>query len=464
MLTILVFAAVFTLLSARESTPSVVFVILSQPSDFDDALATNLQQSLIQQANDTHLAIQIFISHIDFKDIYGAWTVSSLFRSLYDRLSGLSDYWLFLCEQSTEINLVELVRFLGAYNPAKAHFIGRGLADERPTIIHHFFGHDRPPDQPFLYPDFAGGVAISAALIKQAQSISVARRPTDFAIDPKHELSRMLFDLAGVSLTDAQRFCLLHNETNCITKFVEPTYENCGEIVSNEEVFFAVKTFSGYHKSRIVVVKRTWAKTAKYVEYFSNIRDPYVPTIDLGINNTERGHCGKTLAILKHFLAYDEVDSLKWLAVVDDDTLLSVPRLYRLLSCYSPLKNFIIGERYGYGFDADGQYGYDYPTGGAGMIFSRPAVHQIVNSCRCPGIDSPDDMIIGMCARRLSIPIIHSASFHQATPIDYSSLYLQRILPVSFHKFDDVDPYQVYMQRLHDHGTIPANRPRHSEL
>uniref|UniRef100_F1KWS1 N-acetylgalactosaminide beta-1,3-galactosyltransferase n=1 Tax=Ascaris suum TaxID=6253 RepID=F1KWS1_ASCSU len=212
----------------------------------------------------------------------------------------------------------------------------------------------------------------------------------------------MLFDSAGVSLVDAPKFCLLRNESECITRFTEPNYENCSGGVTNEDVFFAVKTFSGYHKTRVVVVKRTWAKTVKYIEYFSDTTDHYVPTIDLGINNTQRGHCSKTLAILKHFLQHDEVTHSRWLVVVDDDTLLSAPRLYRLLSCYSPQKKLIIGERYGYGFSADGHSGYDYPTGGAGMIFSRSAVRLLVSSCHCPHIDSPDDMIIGwLCSRHL---------------------------------------------------------------
>lgn len=39
------------------------------------------------------------------------------------------------------------------------------------------------------------------------------------------QLSRMLFDSAGVSLVDAPKFCLLRNESECITRFTEPNYE-----------------------------------------------------------------------------------------------------------------------------------------------------------------------------------------------------------------------------------------------
>ncbi|KAK6049727.1 hypothetical protein COOONC_12767, partial [Cooperia oncophora] len=81
-------------------------------------------------------------------------------------------------------------------------------------------------------------------------------------------------------------------------------------------------------------------------------------------------HCGKTFVILKRFvdLLDSDTDSRKfsWLLISDDDTLISIPRLLRLLSCYDNNEKIIIGERYGYGFSSFGATGYDYPTGGAG--------------------------------------------------------------------------------------------------
>lgn len=37
------------------------------------------------------------------------------------------------------------------------------------------------------------------------------------------------------------------------------------------------------------MVKQTWAKDATYLEYYSDTTDPSIPTIDLGVPNTERG-------------------------------------------------------------------------------------------------------------------------------------------------------------------------------
>lgn len=72
------------------------------------------------------------------------------------------------------------------------------------------------------------------------------------------------------------------------------------------------------------------------------------------------------MAILKHFFEHKETANVSWVVIADDDTLLSIPRLYRLLNCIPSNSKCIVGERYGYGFSTNGLDGYDYPTGGAG--------------------------------------------------------------------------------------------------
>ena len=39
------------------------------------------------------------------------------------------------------------------------------------------------------------------------------------------------------------------------------------------------------------MVKKTWAKDAKHIHYFSETEDPSIPTVDLGVDNTESGNC-----------------------------------------------------------------------------------------------------------------------------------------------------------------------------
>jgi len=69
-----------------------------------------------------------------------------------------------------------------------------------------------------------------------------------------------------------------------------------------------------------------------------------------------------------------------WLAVVDDDTLVSVERLQRLLDCYDARRPLLLGQRFAYA--AGRAHGYDYVTGGGGMAFSAAALRRLVTAGR----------------------------------------------------------------------------------
>lgn len=79
--------------------------------------------------------------------------------------------------------------------------------------------------------------------------------------------------------------------------------------------------------------------------------------------------------------------------------------------------------------------GYNYITGGGGMVFSMPLVKKILKNCKCPTPDAPDDMIIGACITNLKIPIIHSPTFHQV--INYIlTIWWPVIAPTTLHIID----------------------------
>jgi UDP-glucose:O-linked fucose beta-1,3-glucosyltransferase len=96
----------------------------------------------------------------------------------------------------------------------------------------------------------------------------------------------------------------------------------------------------------------------------------------------------------------------------------SVARLRQLLSCFHSSKPVAIGERYGYNVQRSLQ-GYNYITGGGGMVFSLAAVHLIAASsyCKCPSNSTPDDMFLGICLDRLGITLTHSPLFHQVCSV-----------------------------------------------
>merc|ERR1719309_1500509 len=110
----------------------------------------------------------------------------------------------------------------------------------------------------------------------------------------------------------------------------------------------------------------------------------------------------KTEAILQEFKQRPVSHGLDWLVITDGDTVLSVAKLMKLLNCYDPKKPIAIGQRYGF-HKISGQEGFDYPTGGAGMIFSRAAVAKMDAGefCVCPKPDWEDDMHVGQCLNAL---------------------------------------------------------------
>ncbi|KRT80973.1 hypothetical protein AMK59_5481, partial [Oryctes borbonicus] len=171
--------------------------------------------------------------------------------------------------------------------------------------------------------------------------------------------------------------------------------------------------------------------------------------INLGVPNTENGHCAKTMAILKY--AAEELEhnkAVKWVVLADDDTLFSIPRLRKFLTCFDPAAAIAIGERYGYNvLSSDG---YNYITGGGGIVFSRKLVQMLAKpeNCNCPSISTPDDMYLGICIGTLGAKMVHSPYFHQARPVDYAKDYLKWQMPISFHKHWMIEPLMVYKQWL----------------
>lgn len=457
------FSLLVSVFFSTASTDGITFIILGQRSIFDEEKTHSLKKSILQQAESLEKNVAVLVPPQDFPEVVGHWAP----WTLVSRIASLttSDWYVFV-ECDSVVNASVLFDFLKDFVPGRKIFLGRGLRDESPTIIHHFYGFDHEADDDFLFPDFASGFVLSKELLTKlalALDTSTSKVGSSFAIDAKHELALMISKLCKAKLSSfPDRFCIRKNEGCAI--FYEETPCAKETSLTTEDLFIGVKTYSGFHNVRLPVIKRTWAASDLSIAFFSDIANYVIPTIATGVANTERGHCAKTLVILKHFVnlldGHDSSQKFSWLLIADDDTLISIARLLRILSCYDSNEKVIIGERYGFGFSSSGTTGYDYPTGGAGMVFSSTAARTIVSDCECPSDDSPDDMIIGMCSRRLGINIIHNAAFHQARPVDYPAPYLKRLSPISFHKFDDIDPYEVYMEYLFE----PSDRRRKTEL
>uniref|UniRef100_A0A8C7WL45 Beta 3-glucosyltransferase a n=1 Tax=Oncorhynchus mykiss TaxID=8022 RepID=A0A8C7WL45_ONCMY len=402
----------------------IVFVIQSQSNSFHMSWAERQRADLLQQ---TQSLTQV--PPAPLKETHTANNSS----------------WLVFLEEETNVKVTKLLQALRKFDRRKEWFLGKPLHDEESTIIHHYAFAENPSI--FKYPDFSAAWALSIPLLDRSDD----PLKSDFTIDLKHEVALYIWENGqGPRLTAVPELCTEpeHSPTaqHCATTLRRPA-PLCGEPVKKEDIFVAVKTCKKFHSERVPVVKKTWEREASLLEYYSDHTDPSIPTIDLGVPNTERGHCGKTFAILERYIS-DAVPKTSWLLVVDDDTLISLPRLQMLLSCYNPSEPVCLGERYGYGL---GQGGYSYITGGGGMVFSRAAVVRLLASdCKCYRDDAPDDMVLGMCLNALGLPVTHSSLFHQARPEDYSRDFLAHQVPISFHKHWNIDPVAVFNRWLKD--------------
>nr|KAF6372995.1 beta 3-glucosyltransferase [Pipistrellus kuhlii] len=144
---------------------------------------------------------------------------------------------------------------------------------------------------------------------------------SDFTIDLKHEIALYIWDNGkGSPLTPVPELCTDGVDAPCATTF-HSSLPLCGNPVKKEDIFVAVKTCKKFHDDRIPIVKQTWAGQASLIEFYSDYAESSIPTVDLGIPNTDRGHCGKTFAILERFLNHSQ-EKIAWLVIVDDDTLI----------------------------------------------------------------------------------------------------------------------------------------------
>lgn len=444
-----------------------VIVILSQPDPYEVSLAENLQDDIRRQAKSLHqIPPFIHLAHEDFPHP-GVWTILPVIPQL-DAMYGNNSSYILFCQSASLIDMKKLIRvFQNQYSVVEKWF-GHALTDDDPTIIHHFAFPNNP--RVFKYPNLASGFVMTRSLLRRlADRLRAGDLPKnpDFSIDASHELALYVWQEGnGPELTHVDSFCA-KSGPHCAIK--PKSFVPCGDVVPSKNIYFAVKTCSKFHNERLPVVRATWGKHTPCIGLFSEVEDADAGTVNLGVPNTERGHCGKTMAILDYVSnKYAADPNLEWLVIADDDTILSVARLQQLLSCYNSSSRIALGERYGFHvFLPESTGGYNYITGGGGIVMSMTLVEELVkqNQCKCPSNSTPDDMYLGICLTNLGVPIIHSPHFHQARPSDYAKDYLMSQTPVSFHKHWMIDPIKVYKDWFETEDLALSLRSnKHTEL
>ncbi|XP_048479530.1 beta-1,3-glucosyltransferase [Plutella xylostella] len=450
-LTTVVLLQVCLVIASTLDSTHVVFVIVSQAEPYHVSVASRLKEDIQKQIVELEGRLPtVYLTHTDFP-VAGAWTVTPLLRPLLARCQP-PVRWVVFLEAHTAVRCRELLALLGAADGQEGtQWLGYPLSDEEPSIVHHFAFYDELEEEGgFVYPLLASGVAMRLELVQRLHDqISSGQRQleADFSIDPAFELAQLVYGSAedpGPLLTADLRFCVVAAD-HCAT-YPRP-HDICGRPVPESSIFFAVKTWSGFHGTRARVIKKTWGRHVTHLTFYSDQADPSLPSIDIGVPNTKRGHCAKTVAILKHAVAQaQQMKNIDWIFLADDDTILGVQRLTEVLSCYRGGDDVtLLGERYGYGYGKKQSVGkgYDYITGGGGTVFSVGAARALAQ-CACQAPDAPDDMTLGACAARRRVPVTHTPLMHQARPQDYPREVLGRERPISFHRHSSPEPLRVY--------------------
>jgi UDP-glucose:O-linked fucose beta-1,3-glucosyltransferase len=434
---LILFSINFSFSISNKITNEFIILLISQPHIYILSQIHNASTFIPKH-------IPLLYTHSYESTISNWYTIYPIFSSIINQYPQLK--WLFICESQTRFNLTELLLFA---DKSKDLYIGHGLYDSEPSIIHHYsLSFDNP------YPDFSSGVLISRNILSIfIERLKSYKKQIDFIIDIKYELNQLINELTDTKLTDRSDIFCNQYKTHCLTWYDGQYDYSCQRTdIQLDDLYIGIKTFINNHKNRIEFLKKTWLNSKLNYNLFTNrineTTDDKIERFIINKENTERGHCHKTFTILNYF--YNNKKNIKYLIIVDDDTLLSIQRILRLIRCFM-LSNdipIVLGERYGYG-----NY-YVYPTGGSGIIFNRQAVQQIISNCQCPSSDTPDDMFLGLCLNRINIPLIHIQELHQAQPNAYSKDWLQHQKPISFHKFDGINVEEVYQTYLHEEPSI----------
>ena len=420
----------------------LLVIIRSQSNEYHNRVAVETKQKLDTYAKQHNLNVKVLVMHHEWP-VESAWIILPLMPSIAHKYA--DDFaWVMFIEENTSVNLKRLFsNVLSKYDFREEVYIGRCLVDQEISIIHHFAFHDGGLKN-FSFPDFHAGWVLSKTLVQRiADQWDFEKKNSDFQIDVQHEIAMYLDKQFGVKMTCCSEICGVVEKDSCAT-WVEYSIPDCGNTITLDDILISVKTTKQFHDSRVKIVQDTWGKFLKHILYYSNITDSSIPTIDCGIPNTVIGHCGKMEVIINDAHNKPELAEFSWLVIADDDSIIGISQLVKLLNCYNTNVPVVLGERYG--FRLNSGYGYSYVTGGGSMVMSRGAIKAWVDhDCKCPSIDAPDDMFLGQCfSTVIGVPVIHSPRFHQARPNDYSKGYLTNLQPVSFHKHWLIDPTKVY--------------------
>jgi len=353
----------------------------------------------------------------------------------------------FFLESASAIDAKELRAALATHDARTPIFLGHSIVDTESSIVHHY-------DSNTHYPLALSGFALSWALVgKLARELEATPLGSNQQIEPVFELAKWIQGPSiKVPLTHFPSAFCTERAAGCATWVRSRDAFRPSFGLGPDMVTIAVKTVGALHKKRIPVLNELWGKSSTAeVLYLSNetfteikgvqvvdLSPEFGDAVNPAVESTEQGsgHCSKMESMLKWL--YKHRPGKRWYVVTDDDTLVNVPRLLRVLDSHDHTEAIYMGERYGWAH-AERRSGTNYMTTGAGMVLSAPALAELqrCSHCTCSRPNSPDDMTLGGWMQSLgNIKPVHEEGFHQSEPHNYNDAWIRYSdTPITFHRF-----------------------------
>lgn len=428
----------------------IKYLVRTQKQVHDTSLFEALQAALVDEG-EPYLNVISMAEAMNVKPKHrGLWTYKPwIWNVAHEReATKRGQEWFVFLEPTTMVSAKQLRRVLSNYDSRKPYYIGRGLTDTERSIVHHY---STSPS----YANVRSGFALSAGAVEAlADDMKAKPLGSGQQIEPVWELAKMLEMVAGTKITSLPSSFCLDPRGDCATWLVPRMSHRTSFGLKHQDVVIAVKTVDKFHPSRIPVIHDTWGKDSPIdVLYMSNAPDKDglgVTIVDLSkefgdavdpakeATKEGSGHCSKMESLLKHLMKH--VPDRRWYVVVDDDTLLNVPMLFRVLDSHDDTKPAYMGERYGWAH-RENHPGINYITTGGGMALNAAALKSVNDcftdgNCKCRSPNAPDDMTLGQWFLQLGDPIQDEEGFHQSEPENYHpELLIYGDPNLSFHRY-----------------------------
>ena len=212
------------------------------------------------------------------------------------------------------------------------------------------------------------------------------------------------------------------------------------------DILICIVTTKIYKETRLKALRETWLKDANYM-IFSDEEDIDNHIMKVSDDNTYKSNVEKTNEMLYWIHNFG---TKKWYFYADDDVFVNMREMNEYVKT---LDDNVV---YGYEFTPTRstahlpsfwkmfEPGFTYLSGGAGIVISKKVVDIIYDKIH---IYDPAcaDINIGLCIRKLQIPIGHDDRFHPFTPARHNcSNEIKKCL--TFHKINIDHQYALHFQ------------------